>query len=124
MAEQVRIAYQILFNAHAYAYKLKKEEIVSKLASVLGTSKDDKVLPAVASTFMELCKLADFEGQPPEETSETEEVALAPKIATGLKTGAMPKLAISYTINLNLPATTDPKVFDAIFKALKEYLLQ
>jgi hypothetical protein len=31
---------------------------------------------------------------------------------------------LSYTINLNLPAATDIGVFNAIFKSLKEHLLQ
>ena len=31
---------------------------------------------------------------------------------------------LGYTINLNLPATTDVAVFNAIFKSLKEYLLK
>ncbi len=31
---------------------------------------------------------------------------------------------LSYTINLNLPATSDVAVFNAIFKSLKENLLQ
>lgn len=30
---------------------------------------------------------------------------------------------LSYTINLNLPETKDPEVFDAIFTSLKEKLL-
>jgi hypothetical protein len=30
---------------------------------------------------------------------------------------------LSYTINLNLPQSSDPEVFNAIFKALKEHLL-
>jgi hypothetical protein len=30
---------------------------------------------------------------------------------------------LSYTINLNLPPSPDPEVFNAIFKALKEHLL-
>jgi len=32
-------------------------------------------------------------------------------------------LNLGYTINLNLPASTDPAVFDAIFRAIKEHLL-
>jgi len=31
---------------------------------------------------------------------------------------------LSYTINLNLPPTTDVEVFNAIFKSLKEHLLK
>jgi hypothetical protein len=34
------------------------------------------------------------------------------------------KMGISYTINLNLPATTEIEVFNAIFKSLKEYILK
>jgi len=33
-------------------------------------------------------------------------------------------LHLSYTINLNLPATSDVAVFNAIFKSLKEHLLK
>lgn len=123
MAEQVTKAYQVLFTAHTYAYTLKREEIISKLSSTLGTSRDDKMLPLVAATFSELCKLADFEARMPTERqgkiveATTQETGLAPlPNAT--------RLGISYTINLNLPPTTDPKVFDAIFKSLKEYLLK
>jgi Family of unknown function (DUF5343) len=124
MADQIRHAYQVLFTAHTYAYKLKKEELVSKLVSVLGASKDDQVIPIVASTFLELGKLADFEGQPLETPLVEEEQGVPSKVVIAQGPGGIPKLGISYTINLNLPATTDPKVFDAIFKALREYLLQ
>jgi hypothetical protein len=34
------------------------------------------------------------------------------------------KIGLSYTINLNLPATTEIEVFDAIFKSLRENLLR
>ena len=125
MAQQIQKAYADLYKAHTYAHKLKKEEIISKLSTVLGTSKDDKVLPIVAATFMELCKLADFEAQLPVEIGG-EEAVVPPKIDEGkrLVPANVPgRLGISYTINLNLPATTDPKVFEAIFKALKENLL-
>jgi hypothetical protein len=33
-------------------------------------------------------------------------------------------LNLSYTINLNLPETTDVEVFNAIFRSLKENLLK
>jgi hypothetical protein len=34
------------------------------------------------------------------------------------------ELKVGYTINLNLPETTNPDVFNAIFKSLKEHLLR
>jgi len=119
MAQQIKSAYGLLYTAHTYAHKLKKDEIISKLYSVLGASKDDKTIPKVAATFLALCKVADFEGEiPPPEQKET--------IGKGVDTQppSLVKLGISYTINLNLPATTDIEVFNAIFKALKENLLK
>ena len=122
MAQQMKSAYNQLYTAHTYAHKLKKDEIISKLSSVLGTSKDDKTIPKVAATFLELCKLADFEGEIQSiATNEEKEMVNrveAPPITIPTKFG------ISYTINLNLPATNDVEVFNAIFKALKENLLK
>src|SRR5467141_2349943 len=56
MAEQVRKSYPDIYKAHGYAHKLNKEDVMSKLSTVLGTSKDDKVMPIVAATFLELVK--------------------------------------------------------------------
>jgi hypothetical protein len=126
MAVQIRSTYGVLYSAHSYAHRLKKEEIISKLSSVLGTSKDDDIVPTIAATFLELCKLAVFE----------EGVVSSSQPATQVDVKAQPKppqtesfqfptkLGISYTINLNLPATNDIEVFNAIFKALKENLLK
>lgn len=120
MAQRIRSAYKDLFAANEYAYNLAKGDIISKLNTVLGTPKDDKTTPKVAATFLALCNLADFEGKGmigAAETSDTDE-------KTMFKDSPATKLGISYTINLNLPATTDVEVFNAIFKALKENLLR
>lgn len=122
MAQQIKGAYGELFSAHTHADKLNKGEIVSKLSSVLGVSKTDSILPIVAATFLELCKLADFEGKvKPQQVQEQKESGIGGETPNSLP---RTKLGISYTINLNLPATTDIEVFHAIFKALKEDLLK
>ena len=122
LAQQVKKAYSNLFEANEYAQKLKKDEIISKLTSLLGTSKDDTKLPKVSSTFIELCNLSDFEHDKPVESEEKEEQSI--NNVTGPTQTNSRKLGISYTINLNLPPTTDGAVFDAIFKSLKEHLLK
>lgn len=122
MAQQIKIAYSQLYTAHAYAHKLKKEDIISKLCSVLGASKEDVPVALVAATFLELCRLADFEEeiQEPPTPEQKDAIAGGPLV----QPQSLAKLGISYTINLNLPATTDIEVFNAIFKALKENLLK
>lgn len=125
LAQQIRKTYKDIFSTNEYAYKLKRDEIVSKLNSVLGTSADDKYTPKVAATFSALCNLADFEGDYTTEISPVQMTAEPTKIIEMVrpKEQVFGNLGLSYTINLNLPATTDIEVFNAIFKALKENLL-
>jgi hypothetical protein len=120
MAQLVKSAYKDLFATNEYANKLKKEEIISKLNTVLGTPADDKTTPLIAASFLALCSLADFESKEIIKIIETPEKGEIP-LSLGQPAA---KLGISYTINLNLPATTDIEVFNAIFKALKENLLR
>ena len=124
MAQQIRTAYKDLFLASEYAYKLKREEIISKLNTLLGTPADDPQTPKVASTFLELSKLADFDNVNTEDVSTPLIEECKPINSTPTTQNPVPKLGISYTINLNLPATNDVEVFNAIFKALKEHLLR
>lgn len=135
MAEAVRMAYKDLFSASEYAYKLKKNEILEKLKALLGTPADDTIVPKVASTFLVLCSLADFEkteqetkillSEPARKVmSVTSELQEPPRSVLSEFQEPLRKLGISYTINLNLPATNDIEVFNAIFKALKENLLK
>jgi hypothetical protein len=125
MAERLREAYKPLFAANEYAWKLGKKELQDRLRSLLGAAEDDQNIPSIASTFSELSKLAEWNGVGPKPKQRVEqESAVEPDelpAQTGLFKG---KFGLSYTINLNLPATTEIEVFNAIFKSLRENLLR
>lgn len=121
LAKKIKEAYKDLFTASEYANRLSSDELLEKLTSLLGKSKDDKTIPKVVSTFTELCRLADFENK--EKIVEENKGEIPPE-PVHVEHESKTKLGISYTINLNLPATTDVAVFDAIFKSLKENLLK
>lgn len=120
MAQRIREAYSKLYTANEFAHKLKKTDLNSKLKTLTGAAADDKVIPYVICTFMELCKLSDFEQKPALPEKKTEEKEPKKKVE---KERIVSPLGISYTINLNLPATTEIEVFNAIFKSLKEHIL-
>jgi len=130
MAAQLRETYKSLFTASEYAYKLDKKERVAKLWSLLGSAEDDANVPYVAATFMELSKLAKWEGgptvkvKPKEQKADPEEDFGKGEEGTGKEGPFKGKFGLSYTINLNLPATTEIEVFNAIFKSLRENLLR
>jgi hypothetical protein len=131
MARQVRAAYADLYRANEYAHRLEKRDLATKLTSVLGAASDDANIPSVVGTFLELRNLADFEGAPEEAQAQdmgdderkTEDGNADDgeyRVRVG---GSSRSLGISYTINLNLPATTEIAVFNAIFKALREHII-
>lgn len=127
MATAVKKAYPSVFTANEYAYKLSREELNNKLISLLGASKTDPNIPAISGTLTELFKLSKFE----QSSVSAKKISENPEITTNQLSGANVgadaktklKLGLSYTINLNLPATTDIQVFNAIFKSLKENIL-
>jgi len=125
MAAQLREAYRQLFTASEYAYRMEKKDLQARLRSLLGAAENDAIVGYVASTFTELSKLAEWEPSVParplrEEPPRREGEETPPP----RRDGVTPRLGLSYTINLNLPATTEIEVFNAIFKSLRENLLR
>ncbi|HMD17856.1 MAG TPA: DUF5343 domain-containing protein [Terriglobales bacterium] len=128
MAGRLRDAYSMLFKANEYAWKLAKPELMAKLRSLTGAAEDDANIPYVAGTFLELAKLATWEGGTPKPRPAGTESQGAPGGGGGNERGVGEELEgglrLGYTINLNLPATTEIEVFNAIFKSLRENLLR
>lgn len=135
MSDAIREAYKELFNRNEYAHKLSDDKLKGLIVEVTGSSSDARNVALTLSTIKNLLEYADFEAQvseidpvmrktevrteAPETTSQNyphaQQSVPIPASALGLNIG--------YTINLNLPATTDIEVFNAIFKSLKENLL-
>jgi hypothetical protein len=127
MAERLREAYRSLFQANEYAWKLNKEGLISKLRSLTGAGEEDQVIPAAAGTFIALSKLATWEGvgaKKKESVADDWGKGTAENNGKSEEEFASGRLRLSYTINLNLPATTEIEVFNAIFKSLRENLLR
>jgi len=129
MAAQLKSAYSDLYKAHEYAQKLSAAELQVKLRTLLGVAEDDAVVPKVANTFTVLTKLADFEARPAAASQDGKSAEHAQEQTTAHSSDAgktvknVAKFGLSYTINLNLPATTEVEVFNAIFKSLREHIL-
>lgn len=132
MAKALQEGYADLYKGNEYAEKLDKNELLDLVATVTGASKEDKTLGCVVGTFSELKKFATFDvAEIPEDigdeetedaTEDVEEKEENSGVGISTKKTKV-NFGISYTINLNLPASTEVKVFDAIFKSLKKNLL-
>ena len=127
MAEAVRDAYADLFKVNKQANKLSKIEITNKLKTLTQGQYSEGVLVNMASTFSGLCSHCDFETVAlPMETTEIKSASvlqdsLAPQLsvqhAKGLTIGGL-----VYNIELVLPESRDPKVYDALFESLRRHL--
>lgn len=130
VAEGMRNAFSDIFDRNEYAYDLSKEKLSGLVVEITGGTKEERTTQAIVGTFSALNEMADFEGPPPEKSiSETSRLNIPlgdnnPSISENTSQTHDVDLRLSYTINLNLPETNDPDVFNAIFKSLKENLLQ
>ncbi len=124
LAEKVKKAYDSLYKNNEFAHTLDKKAVENIIVTVTGASKNEQQVPAVANTFLEFVKLANFDSSDSQELPHNNKEEDAPyKKDADKGNGREIGLGLSYTINLNLPPTTEIEVFNAIFKSLKEHLL-
>jgi len=122
MAKAIKIGYRELFERNEYANNLSTAELKGLVVEITGLEQKNQVVKLTCQTFETLKKEADFEAKPPEEPSEPEDKP--DKTKGGKDEYSDFGLNLSYTINLVLPKTDDPAVFNAIFRSLRENLLR
>jgi hypothetical protein len=128
VAQCLRIAYAPLYMRNEYMHELSDAELTGLIVEETGLPHDTRVLSLTLSCIKHVKSLASFSNEKellaapvrneirPSIDQPHHISPSAPSKSIGLNLG--------YTINLNLPATSDPAVFDAIFKSLKEHLLR
>jgi hypothetical protein len=124
VAEAIRIGYKPLAEANEYFYDLSDKDLLALILQVTGAEAESVVAKQTLGTLRNLKSFADFEAKP------NTEAAGAPGVGDAQRQAPLQResdrrggLNLSYTINLNLPATTDQAVFNAIFRSLREHLL-
>jgi hypothetical protein len=117
-AEALRIGYAPLYEVNEQIHTASNTQLKGVVVQVTGAEPSSSTVAAIIGSFKALKAFADFEATPEVETPEQE---TRPAAVESARTGA--GIRLGYTINLNLPATSDIAVFDAIFKSLREQLL-
>jgi hypothetical protein len=140
LADSIREAYADLFAINTKAQDLTVDEVKNKFRTLLRGEKSDKVLSLMANTFKALAAQADWTAPkrteaiidpptpvPPLNAPDTIQPPASP--LQGLSgplsldravTGAM---NLHYNIQIHLPDSRDPVVFEAIFQAMKRHLI-
>ncbi|MFZ1011493.1 MAG: DUF5343 domain-containing protein [Candidatus Sulfotelmatobacter sp.] len=122
VAKAIKQGYAPLSAVNEYFFDLNDKDLKSLIVQVTGLEQENQVAKLIFSTLKQLKAFANFDAQP--ESAAAAEPTVLPKAQKGGSPGAAQMgLNLSYTINLNLPPTSDQAVFNAIFRSLKEHLL-
>lgn len=126
MAEAIREAYDDLFRININAHQLSKQDVINKFKTLSQGKLSEAVLDKLAMTFTALVKHADF-SQPPAPAAAapagtTEDAAHE----TDVHAQSRKRLNLGglvYNIQIVLPESRDPAVYDALFQSLRRHLL-
>jgi hypothetical protein len=116
LAQAIQTGYSDLFDTYRDAHRKDREALYAYFSSRTGKAKT--TVDLMVTTFTNLCRLADFEAVTPELKPEL--VVPSPVPPVRIEKG-IPEIHIN--IQLHLPPTTDPTVFDNLFKSMKKHLL-
>jgi Family of unknown function (DUF5343) len=128
-AQALKTGYAPLYVRNEYMHQLTDEQLRGLIVEETGVEQESAVVTNVIGCIKHLKKHAKWNAEVVEEVAEGSPVVAPSHLDQGqhnfFPPEALPRLGLNlgYTINLNLPATSDPAVFNAIFRALKEHLL-
>lgn len=126
MGEALREAYGDLFTIKASPTDADRQLIEGKFRSVHNATPNTAKL--MAATFYSLLDLADLSSPSVMETKKEEsKLEFPPAQKPSSEAVSKPQRtqpSLHYNIQIHLPATKDVEVFNAIFKSLKEHLLE
>lgn len=127
MGEAIKEAYSDLFLIKSKPTQKDSELITGKFKSYHNVS--DTVANLMSKTFFSLLKIADLEFDQKKLSTEKVKDKIEPtKTETkGVQEKIIKEtsgLGLHYNIQIHLPATKDIEVYNAIFKSLKEHLIE
>lgn len=125
LADALKEAYADLFAVNVKANEMTVEEVKNKFRTLTLGQKSDNVVGMMANTFKALADQADWEA-PAVATQPSASVAAPQPEPTSPVQEPPPlhgkSLSLHYDIQIHLPESRDPAVFDAIFQALRRHL--
>jgi len=140
LAEAIEEAYGDLFQLRRDAYSMSRPELKGKIKTLTQGQVSDHVVDKMAVTFLGLVDLADFDA--PQAPSEEAQIGVdhVGEAATRLSPSDDPENQAAgtlagdqgptirlggfvYNVELHLPESRDPAVYEALFRALKSHLL-
>jgi hypothetical protein len=126
LADAMREAYSDLFELNVNAHKWTRDEVKNKLKMLTQGQFSDDVLGKMAGTFVAFAGEGDFDAvEPADRPPEDEEPSSddgRPSEERIIHRAPLSLGGLVYTIQIQLPESRDPAVYDALFRSLKTHL--
>lgn len=135
LADALRESYSDLFAVKTNAHELSHQEVKNKFRTLTQGKISDKVLHLMANTFKALVEYAEWDTtiiKKEEGKEKIEEIKTvsdddyttpiqedAENVGSGKQ---FEKAQLHYNIQIHLPESRDPAVYDILFKSLKKHL--
>lgn len=128
-AESLKFGYGPLYVRNEYMHQLTDDKLRGLIIEETGSGDDSTVPAMILASIKAVKRYADFSSSSSEETDDsvtTNQISIPAIRGNKVLEDQAHSVGmnLSYTINLNLPATSDIAVFNAIFKSLRDNLLQ
>jgi len=131
LAEAIKESYGDLFAINIKANELSVQDVKNKLKTLTKGKNSDNVITLMANTFKALVDYAEWDNvkkseekkaniehkEPEKELPPTPEETEEPDSNKKLHTAQL-----HYNIQIHLPESRDPAVYDALFRSLKKHL--
>lgn len=128
IATAIRTAYAPLYARNEFMHELNDSELLGLVVEETGEAHDSNPVKLIVSCIKHLKAFANFNISSNQENTQIVRLEEQMRAERTVRREETPNKKVGfnlgYTINLNLPATSDPAVFDAIFRSLKEHLLR
>lgn len=133
LAESIRESYSDLFAVNLKANELSVQEVKNKFRTLTQGKNSDKVLALMANTFKALVNYAEWEAsvkKGDEKKDKKPEASIEKPRESAVTTDETDdeidtknlKTQLHYNIQIHLPESRDPAVYDVLFKSLKRHL--
>lgn len=127
MAEAMRVGFADIFRRNEFANSLSDDKLKNLIVEVTGRDRSDSTVTAITTSFKACKQFADFDA----EASDSQDEKISPleisksivKHDPNVENHRKAELRLAYTININLPETTNVEVYNAIFTSIKANLL-
>ncbi|WP_156630057.1 DUF5343 domain-containing protein [Methylobacterium sp. Leaf112] len=124
MAEAMRQGFSDIFQKNEFAHALADDKLKNLVVEVTGKEPSDGTVSAIVGSFKACKQLADFDAASIVDKEKVPPLDVSKSLVRHeSKSGRLNDIRLAYTINVNLPETTDVNVYNAIFSAIRTNLL-